>query len=135
MIIPGATDQYHVVSQNGFYSVEITDSVGCTALSTADYIDITGIATELQQSIKVITLQQGTFELWIQGMSGRKAQLTVYDLYGRKMLVENIQITSSLFSKSFKLNELAEVAILKLQSGEILLVEKFGCRLRSNNRF
>lgn len=124
VIIPGATDQYHVVSQNGFYSVEITDSVGCTALSTADYIDITGIATELQQSIKVITLQQGTFELWIQGMSGRKAQLTVYDLYGRKMLAENIQITSSLFSKSFKLNELAEVAILKLQSGEILLVEK-----------
>ena len=124
VIIPGATDQYHVVSQNGFYSVEITDSVGCTALSTADYIDITGIATELQQSIKVITLQQGTFELWIQGMSGRKAQLTVYDLYGRIMFADNIQITSSLFSKSFKLHELAEVAILKLQSGEILLVEK-----------
>lgn len=124
VIIPGATDQYHVVSQNGFYSVEITDSVGCTALSTADYIDITGIATELQQSIKVITLQQGTFELLIQGMSGRKAQLTVYDLYGRIMFADNIQITSSLFSKSFNLNSPSEVAILKLQSGEILLVEK-----------
>lgn len=100
IIIPGATNQKYVVDQSGFYSVEITDSVGCTALSTADYIDITGVESLADQHIKLLVDEQSAMPLLlIKGLQGHKAQMTVFDVTGKIISRETLSIHSDVFTK------------------------------------
>ncbi|MEO6165890.1 MAG: PKD domain-containing protein, partial [Chitinophagales bacterium] len=104
IIIPGATDQQYVVTQNGFYSVEITDSVGCTAISVATYINITGIPGLENSWVEINPIQQSS-DAWltIHGMNGKTCEFSVYDLYGRALSKEKIIITSHLLNHKINL--------------------------------
>ena len=43
-IIPGATSQFYTVTQNGFYTVEVTNNFGCTSMSAPYSYCCIGIA-------------------------------------------------------------------------------------------
>ncbi|MGB3075027.1 MAG: PKD domain-containing protein [Chitinophagales bacterium] len=127
IIIPGATDQQYIVSQNGYYSVEITDSVDCSAISTADYIDITGIGdSQNDQWIKILTdHQSGAIQLFIYGMTGKAAQLRLVDLYGRTVKAQSIFSSSPVFTQTLQLpDNVNGYYFIQLKTSEKIWVEK-----------
>lgn len=125
--ISGATNQQYIITQNGYYSVTITDSVGCTAISTADYFSITGIGAVTDQWMKIITAAEtGSIQLLIGNMTGTTAQIMIYDMYGRTVFTETILITSALFSKNLQWsNEVTTGGyFVQLKTEDLLMVKK-----------
>lgn len=124
--INGATDQQYIVTQTGFYYVEISDSVGCTSISQATYVDLTGVATILQSWIEIHALNESsTMQLVIHGMAGKDAQVMLYDLFGRMVAREDVSVESSLFVKTIYLPDAAAgIYFIKVSSGDQSMIQK-----------
>lgn len=124
--VPGATNQQYIMTQNGFYSITITDSVGCTAISPADYFSLTGIGGVTDQRMNILTpVETGSIQLLISGMAGTTAQIKIYDMYGRLVTVETVLINSALFSKNLKWsNAIAGGYFVQLKTVDLLMVKR-----------
>jgi hypothetical protein len=86
-LIPGATTQGYHPTQNGNYSVVITDGNNCTASST-DYIFIlTEITNPTNTSEIFIYPNPAKNELVVQSSEfGDRDEITIYDAIGEKLL-------------------------------------------------
>lgn len=125
--IPGATGQQYIATENGFYSVQITDSAGCTAISTADYINITGIVDLDASWINAgyIATSQA-IGLTMQHMAIGAGQIVVYDLLGRPVAQHKITIPSSpLFFEIPFADKSAGIYFLQLKTSRGIFADQF----------
>ncbi|MDO9185136.1 MAG: T9SS type A sorting domain-containing protein [Bacteroidia bacterium] len=97
IIIPGATSQSHLASQNGNYTVTTTNATGCEATSNPFPI-ISFLGISKNDGTNVITIYPNPFNtsatLEIKGAVGNgNVALVVYDMVGRE--VKNIPLSNS----------------------------------------
>ncbi|MDP1747178.1 MAG: T9SS type A sorting domain-containing protein, partial [Bacteroidota bacterium] len=97
IIIPGATSQSHLASQNGNYTVTTTNATGCEATSNPFPI-ISFLGISKNDGTNVITIYPNPFStsatLEIKGAVGNgNVALVVYDMVGRE--VKNIPLSNS----------------------------------------
>lgn len=97
IIIPGATSQSHLASQNGNYTVTTTNATGCVATSNPFPI-ISFLGISKNDGTNVITIYPNPFStsatLEIKGAVGNgNVALVVYDMVGRE--VKNIPLSNS----------------------------------------
>jgi uncharacterized repeat protein (TIGR01451 family) len=82
VLIPGATSQSYQPTQNGNYSVVITDANGCTASSAAFPFYMTGIET-LSEDDVVIYPNPARDELIVQSSKFKVQSVEVVDVVGK----------------------------------------------------
>ncbi len=92
VLIPGANNPMWVATQNGSYTVLISDANGCTALSLPVVLTVTGITEIINEQVKVYPnpLQNGNWNLEVgEHLIGSKAE--VFDATGRLVYQAEIQ--------------------------------------------
>lgn len=79
----GATAQTHIATQDGNYSVEITDANGCTARSADFYYSITGTGDlQLENIPEVIPNPASSFVIYLRTTSST-SKYSLYDTTGK----------------------------------------------------
>lgn len=124
--VTGATNQQYIFTQNGYYSVTITDSAGCTAISPVEYFSITGLGKTNKEWMKIFTLPgYSDMQIQIGGMAGKTVRVSVYDVHGRLVAMEDFFINSDFFSKHLILrNPTTGSFVVQLITNESVLVQK-----------
>ena len=84
VLIPGATSQSYHPTQNGNYSVVITDVNACTASSTDYPFYMTGVQRQAEEDGINIYPNPVTNELVVQSSKFKVESVAVFDVVGRK---------------------------------------------------
>ncbi len=106
--ISGATSSSFTAAQSGSYSLSVTDSNGCTGLSSADTLTFVGIADPTGQWTGLTIYPNPTrdeFKLRTEMPIGHALAVTLRDLYGRELFTRNL--THLAFEESFDIKNLA----------------------------
>ncbi|MEY4594660.1 MAG: hypothetical protein RIQ47_1070, partial [Bacteroidota bacterium] len=94
--IPGATDQLYVALQGGDYSVEATDSLGCSSFSNSVTVIIAGIK---DSEILNISLHpnpvNSQLQLDVTGVIQSGFSVRVYSIMGAQLFDSKYYTTSS----------------------------------------
>ncbi len=89
--IPGATGNYYVVSQNGLYSVRISDANGCSNTSSDWSVLNTGVTDETSLNIRIFPNPMAG-QLHIQLPAGfEDAKIRMLDITGRVVISNTIR--------------------------------------------
>jgi hypothetical protein len=125
-IIPGATDQSYVVTEEGFYYVQVTDSNGCLSNSIVMEFIMNGVLNLGDQlSFTVQSLTDNTFQIIIKGASLEKLRLNVFDVAGRMIYENEIAAEGDVYSKKIILPSSASgLYLVKLQTDHRSFVSK-----------
>jgi len=121
VIIRGATNQQYVATENGNYSVMITDSNGCSATSASVNYILTGIEGGVDDLQLSIYPNPFTNQTTISGKTSENSafSLSVYDVTGRLITSENnISHPAGVFSYTFDPSQYGcGIYIVKLMMG------------------
>jgi len=93
-LIAGATDSFYVAQTTGTYSLQVTDSLGCSALSNGLYVDITSVKYELAGlsfEIYPNPASQSVVISW-QSSVRENIDITVINVLGEKVYDERSEI-------------------------------------------
>lgn len=114
--IPGATSDFYVATQTGHYALQITDSNGCTALSLALLINVTGINSILNKGVTVYPNPSvnGAWNI-SAGEEWIGSQVEIFDAAGN--LIYTSKIVSELMQVSPQIP--GGIYLLQLRSNEI----------------
>lgn len=122
-VIPGATDYCYVAIFPGSYTVQITDSNGCIAISNP--VVISGV-NEINNDENIFTLypnpsEDGVFYIDLKNYFLGDVELTVLDVTGRKLLKQDLTTASTRidFRKNAK-----GVFFLQIKTGDYLINRK-----------
>jgi PKD repeat protein len=116
--ISGATNQNYTFTQNGSYTVEVTDQNGCKNMSKATLIENFSLENQDINNLVSLFPNPSGEELNYQiSLSGNQAvEIIIYDLVG-KLLIKNQLAAETTFGK-INLNGLsAGVYVVKIQKG------------------
>jgi uncharacterized repeat protein (TIGR01451 family) len=93
--IDGATDQTYTATENGNYSVEVTNEFGCSTLS--DEVNVTSISIGEIDAAMILAYPNPTSDvLYIQVEDGWHYDLKIYDSRGR-LAAQRTTITDSIY--------------------------------------
>lgn len=100
--IAGATAQSYVATQEGYYSVTVTDNNGCSSASAPFYLSITGMGTgNYGNSIAVYpNPSSGVFTIERKGGAGEKITISLYNSEGKLVREETFEGTKAGFTKT-----------------------------------
>jgi len=90
VLISGATSQSYHPTQNGNYSVVITDANGCTASSTDYPFYMTGMQGQTKENNILIYPNPVTDELTVQSSKFKVQSVEVFDVMGKKCLAPTL---------------------------------------------
>lgn len=123
--IPGATAPVYIANQEGGYSVEITDSNGCTALSNSVEVVITSAVNLVNSSALTVYPNPASGLIYITGaVQQGEINCTVLDLSGRKVIEERLS-PYGVSTAQLDISSLSSgVYILELRSGGQLQIQK-----------
>ena len=127
--IVGATDSFFVVTQDGLYSVQLTDANGCIFFSRTS--DIAVGTSEIEGIHGGLQVFANESELIIRYQTDRTLELTfsIYDAAGR--LVHTSREQSQAGANTLRLQglQLAKgLYVLHVSDGKNILVQKFAER-------
>ncbi len=88
--ISGETSQTYVATQNGWYSVWISNSSGCQSSSSSVYVVVTGIQTSASQNGVYISPIPATSYIEIKTSQYKQLQIRLLDVNGREIMDEHI---------------------------------------------
>ncbi len=96
-IIPGATSETYVAQQTGSYTVLVTDTNGCNALSNSVNLTVTGLVSVLNDSFILIYPNPTSANLLFveTGSALSKKPLEIFDTEGRCMSKTEIAFTKT----------------------------------------
>lgn len=121
--IPGATQQTYTPTQNGNYTVQITDANGCTATSAPFNYTTTSFSTNLTEHTEHLVIYPNPTQgdvLYVNSLNNNNLKFQIVDLQGRILqagLVNNDII---------KLEDIVEgIYIIKLFKKDFSYVGKF----------
>ena len=98
--IGGATDTFYVTTQNGNYSIEVSNSLGCTGTDTLQVTN-TGIAVqEIENMVSFFPNPVSDF-ISFENQVGKELALNIYDISGKLMLTTIINLGSGKIDLSF----------------------------------
>jgi len=102
--IAGATDSFYVATQAGTYAVQITDSLGCTSISSG--VVFTGIYSYLSEGLKMQIYPNPVKELLIVSYwsSGKEGSIEIYNVLGEKVYSEQLHPDAPTNAKSQIIN-------------------------------
>ncbi|WP_306641343.1 DUF7619 domain-containing protein [Sanyastnella coralliicola] len=93
-MIDGATSQEYTATENGIYTVEVTNEFGCTTLSAE--VNVTSITVE-EEEITILTYPNPTRDfLYIQVDAGWTYDMSLFDASGR-LVAQQANVSDSLF--------------------------------------
>lgn len=84
-MIPGANQNNYTIQQSGWYSLMVTDTTGCIAVSDSVYVSMTGIENKIADEI-LIWPNPVQHDLLILIPNNGEALLSVNDLNGRNYI-------------------------------------------------
>jgi len=120
-LIPGATDSIYIAHNSGFYSVQITDSIGCSSISTFFGIG-TSINDLINESGIIIYPNPVKDEFTIScSQSINITSIEVFNVLGDKILTKIIEI--------YGFKELAKVDFSKQSAGVYFVQIKDGTKI------
>lgn len=123
--ISGATNQNYMYTQNGSYTVEVTDQNGCKNISKATLVE--NFSLDNQDISNLVSLfpnpTGGELNYQISLPGNQTTEIMVYDLVG-KLLIKNQVAADTHFGK-LNLNGLsAGVYVVKIQKGTQLVSKR-----------
>ncbi len=111
--IPGATSQTYVATQDGYYSVWISNSAGCQSSSSSVYVILTNVKNvAVSYGIKM-TPNPASDYIQISGSQEKQIILRITDLSGKEVYVSTIDLNK---------NHIQTIDISKFEAG-IYLIE------------
>lgn len=84
-VIGGATDTFLVTTQNGSYSIEVVNSLGCTATDTFQVTN-TGIIVQTIEGLVSFYPNPVTDFMSFENRVGKEIAITIYDISGKLMM-------------------------------------------------
>ncbi|MBP7728874.1 MAG: T9SS type A sorting domain-containing protein, partial [Bacteroidia bacterium] len=127
--IVGATDSFFVVTQDGLYSVQLTDANGCTFFSRTS--DIAVGTSEIEGIHGGLQVFANESELIIRYQTDRTLELTfsIYDAAGRLVHTSREQTQAGANTLRLQGLQLAKgLYVLHVSDGKNILVQKFAER-------
>lgn len=119
--IDGATDQVYVATEDGLYSVEVTNEFGCSDIS--DEVNVIADSIGDQDQIMVVAYPNPAQDvLYIQVEDGWHYDLKIFDSAGR-LVAQRSNITDTLFEVDCKLLG-AGTYTLSMTSGAHVLTKR-----------
>lgn len=118
VIIPGATAQTYTVLQQGYYTVIVTNNVGCTSLASAAIIVSAGSLPD-DPSLLLITPNPGNglFRLSFELPSVQQCRVTVYNLPGQEVFRQDLGLCSGPQNREINLEKQpAGTSLLQLEA-------------------
>ncbi len=119
--IPGATNQRYVVTGTGCYSVEVTDTNGCTAHSDTTCFTFAGI-NELPDNNGISIFpnpSNGFFTIKILMHQSDAILIKVTDVIGQIVYASESQSNGSIFTKDIRLEEAADgIYLVQISIGD-----------------
>jgi len=107
--IDSATSRTYIATQNGSYSVVVTDGNGCTNTSAAVTLQSVSINDIPENAL--ISLYpnptSGNFNIRIEGIEGRLLEIRLYDVYGNLVRMMNEEASAVQYSTNLNLGEYA----------------------------
>jgi photosystem II stability/assembly factor-like uncharacterized protein len=91
--IPGETNQYYTLTQNGSYTVTYTSPLGCTVFSSAYVFLSTGINSSDMSSWTFIYPNPATREITVQSPEFKVQRIEIVNVLGKKVLRSEHQNT------------------------------------------
>lgn len=84
--IPGATGSFHVATENGTYTVRITDGQGCSSVSSGYFMSYVGVEERKRTGLQVFpNPSSGAFEVVLESAPRMGEVLEVFDATGRNV--------------------------------------------------
>lgn len=125
-IIPGATAQTYTVLQQGYYTVIVTNNVGCTSLASA------AIIVSVQQLADNPALLQispnpgnGLFRLSFELATPQQCRVTVFSLPGQQVFVQDFGICNGPQNREISLEKQpAGTYLLQFETGEMRITRR-----------
>ncbi|TAL62283.1 MAG: T9SS type A sorting domain-containing protein, partial [Bacteroidetes bacterium] len=113
--ISGATSQFHTATQNGFYTVCVTDANGCSSCS-APYNFLTIGITENNNANDISVYPNPTNGIFTVTAAGYKYEIEIYNIMGEKIFQSVIQqFNNSLIDFS---SQLDGIYFLRMKTAE-----------------
>ncbi len=124
--IPGATDDLYVATESGMYTVEITDTHGCTAISES--FDFMLINTDNIAGLEEVIISPVPFNNVVQVQMNvvetMNLNLSVQNIHGQILLEKNLSLTGAELIR-FDTDQLASgVYLLVIQHEDDLMTRK-----------
>ncbi|MCX7727902.1 MAG: T9SS type A sorting domain-containing protein [Bacteroidia bacterium] len=114
--ITGATSQTYLATQNGYYSVWISNTAGCQSSSSSVYVTVTGVQNFTSSYGIKITPNPATNFIEINSSEKQSLLVKINDLTGKELYVSTFD---------FKQSDKYQIDISKFESG-IYLIEITG---------
>ncbi|GIV26966.1 MAG: glycosyl hydrolase [Bacteroidia bacterium] len=118
--ISGATSQTYVATQDGWYSVWISNSSGCQSSSSSVYVVVTGILSSASQNGIYISPIPATNYIEIKTSQYKHLQIRLLDINAREIMDKSISLE----------NNYSSIDISNLQSG-VYFLEIMGDNFKS----
>lgn len=117
--IAGATMQTYTATQNGMYSVEVTNAAGCSGISAAQDVTITSINfTEIFTSFDIFpNPNQGQFTIRLEMERANELELSMINTMGQEVYHHDAGKVAAQWSHQLDLGEIASgVYFLELKA-------------------
>jgi PKD repeat protein len=126
-LLPGETNQSITVTQNGDYTVVVTDAFNCSSTSAITQISNVGISeTDLVRELKIFpNPSNGVFEVKMNLPEKADYTLEISSELGQLMHKETIRSNSGIYTRSFNFSkEGAAVYYLTISDGKEKIMRK-----------
>ncbi len=125
--IPGATDSLYIVSETGNYSVQITDTNGCTAKSNAQHVVITG--NEAIRYNTTVDIYPNPFSsdiaIAIQKQGLSEVGFTITNILGQQLFYMKESNLSNSYTKALDLSFLPEgIYLLEIETAREKVIKQ-----------
>ncbi len=114
-IINGATLQSYAATQDGFYTVELSNSAGCMSRSNPEYVNITSVKDISEQSEIMVSPNPAANHFTVSHLPDGFSGFELTDITGKKLFVENNFIRNNTLNVS-TINLISGIYFIKIFS-------------------
>lgn len=122
----GATQQYYVPTQTGYYSVVVYDSLGCAATFSNFYVSVGVDETERSFAIGIYpNPSEGIYYIGIDAFSDVSLSIEVENVLGEKLMIETAALRKGHSRQEIDLSgNTAGVYFIRIRSGNRTITRK-----------
>jgi len=125
--VNGAISHIYIASQNGMYSVAVTDSFGCSDTSlpiSLLHLSVNDIADNVKVSLYPNPTSDN-FYLNVEGLNQGKLTVSLFDIEGRPMFTNFAEVNTNRYSQLIDMSGYASgIYFLRIESGSLNLVRR-----------